>query len=102
MLALTVRFDLRDAAAAAEFDQLTAITVGKIQEREPGTLVYITGAVADEPLSRIFYEVYRDAAAKDEHERQPHVRQFHAAKDALLIGKRVEFVEPGATKGLPA
>jgi quinol monooxygenase YgiN len=102
MLALTVRFDLRDAAAAEEFDRLTNTVVKQIQQHEPGTLVYVTGTVADAPLGRVFFEVYRDQAAKEEHERQPHVRQFHAAKAPLLAAKRVEILTPGAAKGLPA
>jgi quinol monooxygenase YgiN len=101
MLVLSVRFDLRDVASAEEFDRLTAVVVEQIKEREPGTLVYVTGEVTDAPLSRVFFEVYRDAAAKEEHERQPHVCEFHAAKDPLLVGKRVEYVAPGAAKGLP-
>ena len=102
MLALSVRFDLRDAASAEEFDRLTAAVVEQIRKREPGTLLYSTGTVTDAPFSRIFFEVYRDAAAREEHERQPHVLRFHAAKDPLLVGKRVEQVTLGTAKGLPA
>ena len=51
MFALVVRFDCRDAAAAARFDELTAEAVRLIAEREPGTLVYATAAVEGEPLA---------------------------------------------------
>ncbi len=97
MFALVVRFDCRDAAAAAEFDELTAEVVREITAKEPGTLGYATHAVEDEPLARIFYEVYRDRDAFQEHEDAEHVRRFHARKDPLLTGTRVEFLRPGAS-----
>ena len=102
MFALVVRFDCRDEAAAARFDELTAEAVGQITEREPGTLLYATSAVEGEPLARIFYEVYRDREAFQAHEDGEHVKLFHARKDPLLTGTRVEFLTPGAAKGLPA
>jgi quinol monooxygenase YgiN len=98
MYALVVRFDCRDSAAAARFDELTAEAVALITEREPGTLVYATAAVEGEPLARVFYEVYRDREAFQAHEEAPHVVSFHARKDPLLTRTRVEFLTPGATK----
>ena len=100
MFALVVRFDCRDEAAAMRFDELTAVAVRQITEREEGTLVYATAAVDGEPLARVFYEVYRDRAAFTAHEAAEHVRQFHAAKDPLLTRTRVEFLTPGVTKGV--
>ena len=102
MFALVVRFDCRDEAAAAAFDQLTAAVVRQITEREPGTLIYATAAVEGEPLARVFYEVYRDREAFRAHEEADHVRRFHARKDPLLTGTRVEFLAPGPAKGLQA
>jgi quinol monooxygenase YgiN len=98
MFALVVRFDCRDEAAAARFDELTAEVVRQITDLEPGTLVYATSAVEGEPLARVFYEVYRDREAFRAHEEAAHVRQFHALKDPLLTGTRVEFLTPGAAK----
>ena len=100
MFALVVRFDCRDDAAAVEFDSLTATAVANIVEKEPGTLLYATHRVDGEPLARVFYEVYADRDAFQAHEEADHVKQFHAAKDPLLVGKRVEFLAPGAAKGL--
>jgi quinol monooxygenase YgiN len=100
MFALVVRFDCRDQAAAQRFDELTVQAVRLITEKEPGTLVYATHAVDDAPLARIFYEVYRDREAHQTHEAEEHVRQFHAQKDPLLVSTRVEFLSPGAAKGL--
>ena len=95
MFALVVRFDCRDQAAAARFDELTAEVVQQITEKEPGTLLYATHSVEGEPLARVFYEVYRDRAAFRAHEVADHVLRFHARKDPLLVATRVEFLSPG-------
>ena len=100
MFALVVRFECRDEAAARRFDELTATVVGRITDREPGTLVYATHAVEGEPLTRVFYEAYRDHDAFAEHERAEHVVDFHARKDPLLTGTHVTFLTPGSAKGL--
>jgi quinol monooxygenase YgiN len=100
-IALVVRFDLPDQETARQFDQLTADAVAQITSKEPGTLMYVTHVLTGEPLSRLFYEVYADEAAFQEHERAPHVRDFHARKNPLLVGEaRVEFLTPGPQKGL--
>ncbi|MGV9542382.1 putative quinol monooxygenase [Nocardia beijingensis] len=97
-----MRFDLQDAAKAAEFDELVAETVRAITELEPGTLVYATHAVENEPLSRVFYEVYRDRDAFEEHERQPHTKHFLSQRVKYIASFRVEFLSPTEAKGLPA
>ena len=96
MFALVVRFDLPDAAAAASFDALVADVVPTMVDAEPGTLVYVTHTVIDAPLSRIFYEVYRDRAALDEHEARPATAAFLARVRALEPVVRVEEVTPDA------
>jgi quinol monooxygenase YgiN len=101
MFALVVRFDVRDEAAAVEFDALTAAVVEQIAANEPGTLLYATHTVASEPLSRLFYEVYADDEAFQAHQNAGHVKAFHAKKDPLLVGRRVEHLAPVHAKGLP-
>ena len=101
MFALVVRFDLRDEVAATEFDRLASETLPLIENGEPGTLVYATHRIENEPLARVFYEVYRDREAFDAHERQPHVVRFHAEKEQCLANVRVEFLEPSGMKGVP-
>ncbi|WP_330232220.1 antibiotic biosynthesis monooxygenase [Nocardia sp. NBC_00508] len=101
MFALAVKFDLIDADKAAAFDLLVAETIEGIRDHEPGTLVYATHAVEGEPLSRVFYEVYRDRAAFDEHERQPHTRRFLDRRAEFIDSFRVEFLAPAVAKGLP-
>jgi quinol monooxygenase YgiN len=103
MFALVVRFDIRDAEAAAQFDALTSQAVEQIEANEPGTLVYATHQIQGEPLARVFYEVYADKAAFQAHEQAEHVKAFHAAKDPLLAGEaRAEFLTPGPVKGVPS
>jgi quinol monooxygenase YgiN len=100
MFALVVRFDCRDEAAVARFDELTAGVVDQITEREPDTLVYATHRVEGEPLARVFYEVYRDRGAFEAHEVADHVQRFHAQKEPLLVRTRVEMLSPGSSTGL--
>ena len=94
MFALVVRFDCPDEEAAAGFDDLVTALLPQIAAREPGTLTYAVHTVQDAPLSRVFYECYRDREAFEEHERQPHTAHFLEAKDALLADARVEFLTP--------
>jgi quinol monooxygenase YgiN len=101
MFGLVVRFNIRDEEAAAQFDALTREAVEQISAEEPGTLIYATHIVEDEPLARVFYEVYADREAFQTHEDAEHVKAFHAAKNPLLVGEhRVEFLMPGPAKGL--
>ena len=94
MFALVVRFDLLDPSAAERFDALVADLLPQIAAHEPGTLSYVVHTVVDAPLSRLFYECYRDRDALDEHERQPHTAYFLREKDALLADSRVEYLTP--------
>jgi quinol monooxygenase YgiN len=101
MFALVVRFELKDAGSASAFDQLVAKTGEGIATHEPGTLIYATHEVQDAPLSRVFYEAYRDREAFEEHERQPHTRRFLEERNLYVASTRVEFLTPGTAKGLP-
>jgi quinol monooxygenase YgiN len=100
VFALVVRFDLVDEAGAEQFDALTAEAVHMIKENEEGTLIYATHVVEGAPLSRVFYEVYRDRAAFQYHETAPHVVKFHARKNPFVASHRVEFLSPAHAKGL--
>lgn len=87
--ALVVRFKLLDGQEA-DFDGLVAETLDGIRAHEPGTLAYIVHREPSAPAARVFYELYRDVEAFEEHERQPHVRHFlaersqHLAADPLV------------------
>jgi quinol monooxygenase YgiN len=99
MFGLCVRFTCLDADSATRFDQLVAQTVAQIREHEAGTLVYAAHAVAGEPLQRIFYELYRDRAAFDAHEGQPHTRRFLTAREQYLASVEVDFLTLRDGKG---
>jgi quinol monooxygenase YgiN len=92
MFGLSVRFTCRDADSAAGFDRLVAETVPEIRQHEPGTIVYAVHAVEGKPLERIFYELYRDRAAFDAHEEQPHTRRFLAGREQFLASVNVDFL----------
>lgn len=82
---LVVRFELLDGHDEA-FDALTAETVAMIRAEEPGTLSYIAHREPGSPGIRVFYELYRDEAAFEAHERGAHVRQFLADRGQHLRG----------------
>ena len=99
MFALVVRFDLHDQDAAAAFDALVADVLPQITALEPGTLVYATHTVEDEPLARVFYEVYTDRDGHRAHEAAPHTARFLAAKDRYVREVRVDFLTSPVGKG---
>jgi quinol monooxygenase YgiN len=102
MFGLVVRFDLKDGSGEV-FDALTSEAVAVIREAEPGTLVYACHAVEGDAEARVFYELYRDKEAFEEHEHQEHVRRFHEKKAQYLSGEpRVEFLSLQLGKGTPA
>ncbi|MFI5492195.1 putative quinol monooxygenase [Actinoplanes sp. NPDC051859] len=90
---LVVRFELRDDEAAAAFDQLVAQTTPEIERREPDTLAYLVHSVPGEPLVRVFYELYRNRAAFDFHENQPHTKNFLTEREQHLSGVHVTFLQ---------
>ncbi|MEV0260684.1 antibiotic biosynthesis monooxygenase [Streptomyces sp. NPDC050617] len=95
---LVVRFTLRDADAAAAFDALVARTLEGIEAAEPGTLVYVSHRLHDEPLTRVFYELYADRASFDAHERQPHIQRFLAEREQYVSEVEVTFLDAVAGK----
>jgi quinol monooxygenase YgiN len=97
---LVVRFNLK-AGTGEQFDALTRDVVAAIRQSEPGTQVYACHAVEDAD-ARIFYELYRDRAAFEDHERAEHVNHFHQQKEQYLAGEpRVEFFTLHVGKGVP-
>ena len=56
------------------------------------TVMPSPASVTDAPRQRIFYELYRDRAAFDTHEEQPHTKHFLAAREELLEATEVDFL----------
>jgi len=50
----------------------------------------------------LFYELYRDQAAFDAHEQQPHVRRFLAEREQHLEGVAVDRLTLVDGKGISA
>jgi quinol monooxygenase YgiN len=98
---LVVRFNLKPGTGE-QFDALTRDVVTAIRKVEPGTLIYACHVVEGDADARIFYELYRDRAAFDDHERAEHVNRFHEMKAQCLAGEpRVEFLTLHVGKGVP-
>jgi quinol monooxygenase YgiN len=74
------------------FDALVVRTLEGIRASEPGTLVYVSHAVADPPR-RVFYELYADRAAFAAHEQQPHVRRFLTERREHIESLEVDFLD---------
>ncbi|WP_030263695.1 putative quinol monooxygenase [Streptomyces sp. NRRL B-24484] len=100
MFGLMVRFTCKDEPSAAAFDDLVGRTGALIRAGEPGTLVYAVHRVDGRPLERIFYELYRDRAAFDEHESQDHVRAFLAEREQYLSATEVDRLDLVSAKGV--
>jgi quinol monooxygenase YgiN len=95
--ALTVRFTCRDADAAQQFDALVARTLEGIRT-EPGTLVYVSHTPVNEPLVRVFYELYADEDAFQAHENQAYTRQMLKEREQYLVSTEVTFLNETAGK----
>ncbi|WP_305883755.1 putative quinol monooxygenase [Actinoallomurus soli] len=84
------------------FDRLAAEVTRAVIEREPGTLVYACHSVDSAPLQRIFYQLFRDAAAVENHTRQPHVQRFAGEVRSHVAGTNViELTATAAKVALP-
>jgi quinol monooxygenase YgiN len=73
----------------AEFDRLAERAAEGVRTSEPGTLVYVIHVVPKAPLQRIVYEIYRNRAAFESHERQPHIRRFVADRAHCVLATNV-------------
>jgi quinol monooxygenase YgiN len=74
---------------ADEFDRLAERAAEGVRAAEPDTLVYVIHVVPKAPMQRIIYEVYRDRAAFEAHERQPHIQQFAADRRSCVLATNV-------------
>jgi quinol monooxygenase YgiN/uncharacterized membrane protein YhaH (DUF805 family) len=93
-------YTLLDGRESA-FDQLTREAVRAAQQDEPGTLIYACHEVVGAPTQRIFYQLFRDEAAFQEHQRRPYVRQFLTDSRSHVIATNVIELKLGTAKVLP-
>ncbi len=83
------------------FDRLSRDAVRAAQQGEPGTLIYACHEVVGAPTQRIFYQLFRDTAAFQEHQRRPYVRQFLADSRSHVIATNVIELRLDAAKVAP-
>jgi quinol monooxygenase YgiN len=75
--------------AADDFDALAERVVEEVRAGEPDALVYAVHSVPNAPMQRIFYEVYRDRMAYEDHQRQPHIQRFEADRSPHVLATNV-------------
>jgi quinol monooxygenase YgiN len=74
---------------APEFDRLAERAAEGVRTAEPDTLVYVIHVVPKAPMQRIIYEIYRDRAAFESHEQQPHIQRFVADRRSCVLATNI-------------
>src|SRR5207237_181039 len=92
--------------ATADFDALAEQVVAEVRANEPDTLVYAVHSVPNAEMQRIFYEVYRDRMAYEDHKRQPHIKRFEVDSGQHVLATNVielgmQQAKLSALPGLP-
>ena len=100
MIVTLLRVECRDNAAAAEFDKLTAKVFRHVSDHEPSTLVFASHGVEGQPLTRVFYEIYRDQAGANIHARAEPLRELLAKQKLLVAGAQIAQLTLDQAKGL--
>ena len=100
MFGLFVRFTCKDEESAVAFDDLVARTGEQIRANEPGTVIYAVHRVDGRPLELVFYELYRDKDAFEEHESKDYVRAFLSERDQYLSATEVDRLDFVSGKGV--
>ena len=72
-----------------QFDALAEQVVEEVRAHEPDALVYAVHSVPNAPMQRIFYEVYRDQTAYEEHKRQAYIQRFEAERAEFVLATNV-------------
>ena len=94
-------YTLLDGRESA-FDQLSREAVRAARQGEPGTLIYACHEVVGAPTQRIFYQLFRDQMAFEDHQRRPYVRQFLAGSRPHVIATNVIELRLDTAKVIPA
>jgi quinol monooxygenase YgiN len=85
------------------FDLAVAEAVRGAHAAEPNMVIFTCHEVANAPTQRIVYQLFRDQAAFEEHQRQPHVQRFLLDSRPYVLATNVIELKLGAAKvpGLP-
>jgi quinol monooxygenase YgiN len=73
----------------ADFDRIAEQVAEQVRANEPDALVYVIHTVPKALMQRIFYEIYRDRAAFERHERQPYVKRFVTDRRPCVLATNV-------------
>ncbi len=99
MYAVVARFEVKPEGVQ-EFDALAAWRISEAAANEPGLIAYAFHQVDGQPLARVFYEIYRDRDAFEEHRMTPQTAEFLARHAQYVEGPpRTERLEPLYTAG---
>lgn len=78
------RFGL-DPEREAEALEAVARMCALVEAHEPGVLAYVAHREAEKPAQLVFFEVYRDAKAVEDHAGTPHMKAFGSTFGSLLL-----------------
>ncbi|MQA94264.1 MAG: hypothetical protein GEV11_06280 [Streptosporangiales bacterium] len=84
------------------FDRLAEQVVDDVRRSEPDTLIFACHHVPSAPMQRIFYQLYRDRVAYEEHERKPYVQRFLEERQAHVLATNVIELKMTSAKVSPA
>ena len=70
--------------------------VEEVRASEPDALVYAVHSVPNAPMQRIFYEVYRDQTAYEEHKRHSYIKRFDVERAPFVLATNVIELEHAA------
>ncbi len=93
-------FTLVEGTEAA-FDRLAEQVVRSARENEPGILLYTCHSVVGAPQQRIFYELYRDREAYEQHRQHPEVLNFDSLHKPFVLATNVIELQINVAAGVP-
>ena len=88
----TAKFKI-GAGKEEEAIRMVSALAAKVEELEPGVLVYQVYRPANDPSSVFFFEVYADDAALAAHSQQPHLAELRTAFQNGVFAPPVEIVK---------
>jgi quinol monooxygenase YgiN len=91
-IAFTVTWEVRDGEAKAAADIIARFAPEA--RKEPGLELLMVNQSAANPAQFLFYEVFKDAAAFEEHQQTPHFRTMILEEALPRLSKRdrVQYV----------
>ncbi|MCW2886305.1 MAG: hypothetical protein QOE54_1364 [Streptosporangiaceae bacterium] len=93
-------FTLLDGRESA-FDRLAREAVRTARDAEPDLVIYTCHEVVGGPTQRIFYQLFRDQAAFQDHQRQSYVLRFLSESRTHVLATNVIEVKLKDAKVLP-